>query len=260
MKKEDNKEPLILTIYVDEIKENDEQKLFTYQCEYKEPEPFTNQDYAELLNEEQCEHVKTDEGNENTYEIYENGILKNNKIIKMENILNKDNIHCWWCCHQFSSKPLYLPVKYINEQYYVKGYFCSFPCMLTYNKHINDSKINERNSLIYLMKKSMYKTNEKINYALPRSTLKIFGGYLSIEEFRNKSKDNSIKHTIYYPPMIPIIPQIEESKIIHHKKWEHNSTYFMKQASETIKIKRNKPLLNKKFTLDKYMNIKKINV
>ena len=132
---------------------------------------------------------------------------------------------------------------------------------MTYNKNIKDNKVNERNSLIYLMKKKMYKKEiNNITYSLPRETLKIFGGNLSIEEFRKKSNDTDININIYYPPMIPIVPKIEESQEIHHKKWEHNTTYFMNQASDILKIKRDKPLNNRKYTLEKYMNIKKTNI
>ena len=107
----------------------------------------------------------------------------------------------------------------------------------------------------------MYKKEiNNITYSLPRETLKIFGGNLSIEEFRKKSNDTDININIYYPPMIPIVPKIEESQEIHHKKWEHNTTYFMNQASDILKIKRDKPLNNRKYTLEKYMNIKKTNI
>lgn len=111
------------------------------------------------------------------------------------------------------------------------------------------------------MKKKIYNIKLKnISYSLPRETLKMFGGNLSIEEFREKSNDSNTCVNIYYPPMIPIVPKIEESQEIHHKKWEHNTTYFMNQASNTLRIKRDKPLNNKRHTLEKYMNIKKTNI
>jgi hypothetical protein len=262
-------EPLILTLFINES-DCELTKEFTYNPNIYEPEPHNNlQEYEliqitneEINNENNFEdYQKEEEKKVETYFINESGQNKKYYIHENNNLIDKHNLYCWWCCHIFNNNAFYLPVKYENNIFQVKGYFCSFSCVMTYNKNIKDSKVNERNSLIYLMKKKMYKKEiNNITYSLPRETLKIFGGNLSIEEFRKKSNDTDININIYYPPMIPIVPKIEESQEIHHKKWEHNTTYFMNQASDILKIKRDKPLNNRKYTLEKYMNIKKTNI
>jgi len=253
-------EPLILTLYINEDS-NEFTKEFSYNPTLHEPQPHNNQQQYEFIETSKDLNECKEEKKEETYYINENGKNKKYYIHENNNLIDKHNLHCWWCCHSFNNNPFYLPMKYENNIFHVKGYFCSFPCVMTYNKNMKDNKVNERNSLIYLMKKKMYNKHiSEISYSLPRETLNIFGGNLSIEKFREKSNDKDTCINIYYPPMIPIIPKIEESQEIHHKKWEHNTTYFMNQASNTLKIKRDKPLNNKKYTLEKYMNIKNTNI
>jgi hypothetical protein len=54
----------------------------------------------------------------------------------------------------------------------------------------------------------------KIKLAPPQETLKIFGGHLSIEDFRNTTCDDSKynkSYNVIEPPMVSIIPTIEET-------------------------------------------------
>lgn len=260
-----NYEPLILTLHLSK-KDIEKKDIFEYNPKISEPIGIINNNYAEYEDEKIIENELGCNNIKKKYILEENGKKKENMIlnnIKIENLNYpsklKNGIHCWWCCHTFTTMVYYLPERYINNVFNVKGYFCSFSCMLSYNKQINDNDVWNRVNLIYLMNKLMFKENawKEIPYALPRETLKIFGGYLTIDEFRKKNTrklDTNIN--IYYPPMIPLIPQIEESETINYKDWEHNVSYFMKKASDSIKFKRSKPLLNKKHTLDMYMNIK----
>ena len=119
------------------------------------------------------------------------------------------NIYCMWCCHPFDTIPCAIPNSYINEKFYVSGCFCSFGCTAA---HIFDEKSSimwEKYSLLNLMYKKMYNTNfVKIQLAPPRRLLKIFGGILSIDEFRN----NLLKiYKVIEPPLIPILPKVEEN-------------------------------------------------
>ena len=60
----------------------------------------------------------------------------------------------------------------------------------------------------------------ELEYAPNRECLKDFGGYLTIEEFRQKS--SYISYNINYPPMLSIIPQMEETKIIKETNREND--------------------------------------
>jgi hypothetical protein len=154
--------------------------------------------------------------------------------------LESTDVSCWWCCHQFKTVPIGLPIKYIDNKFIVKGVFCSFACLLAHFNNLNTQKSGYRNthSLIKFMykkltgtlsvpKKEDYRqmlekslsldmfenqeiksnyinalvqlTSETLEPAPPRCALKMFGGELSIEEFRNSTKEHKIFKLVEYP-------------------------------------------------------------
>ena len=213
------------------------------------------------------------EENEKAWEVDQKNA---NKVLKknLRNILyefidcNKDkkwpdktNISCWWCCHKFDNVPCSLPYKFKKDKFHVKGVFCSFNCAASYNFSLNDENIYERYSLLNLMyKKLYYRKFIKINLAPPRESLKLFGGYLSIEEFRNNCLSNDKLFNIIEPPLISIIPKIEES--INHNK-DFNSVLklnvnenILQKTQDTLKLKRKKPVFNPNNSLQTFMDLK----
>jgi len=104
----------------------------------------------------------------------------------------------------------------------------------------------------------------KINYknivklAPNRTCLKIFGGQMDIDEFRNFRDLDKIINVLEYP-MIAVTQQIEE---INYNSYDNNNNYIaidterIKKLEQKIQLKRTKPLLNKKNTLEHTMNIK----
>jgi hypothetical protein len=201
---------------------------------------------------------------------------KTNRIFKkkLKNILyefinaNNDktwpettSTYCWWCCHPFSWMPCALPEYYKKEKFYVNGCFCSFNCTASYNFSKNDDDIWERYSLLNLMYKKLY--NEKfikINLAPPREILKIFGGYLTIEEFRENSFKNDKTFTVVKPPLISIIPKIEENISNTAKNNKSNfplvNENILNKTHTNLKLKRNKPITNPNNTLQSFMDLK----
>ncbi len=201
--------------------------------------------------------------------------IKNNKVIKknLRNILyefinsnnekvwpEKTNIHCWWCCHKFNNTPCSLPYYYKKEKFYVKGVFCSFNCAASYNFSINDDDMYERYSLLNLMYKKLYNKNfVKINLSPPRESLKIFGGYLSIEEFRENSLENNKLFNLICPPLISIVPKIEETINYNKNGGNSNSNInenILNKTQNILKLKRNKPVTNPNNTLQSFMDLK----
>ena len=199
-----------------------------------------------------------------------------NKVLKknLRNILyefmdcNKDkvwpektNISCWWCCHKFENTPCSLPYKYKKDKFYVRGVFCSFNCAASYNFSLNDDDLFERYSLLNLMyKKLYYRKFVKINLAPPRESLKIFGGYLSIEEFRENCLSNDKLFNVIDPPLISIIPKIEES-INHNKDFTPGlklnvNENILQKTKDTLKLKRKKPVYNPNSSLQTFMDLK----
>lgn len=163
-----------------------------------------------------------------------------NEFIENESWLHSTDICCWWCCHNFETVPIGIPVKYniqINK-FIVKGIFCTFGCMASYNKlHKISSKTlikflyskltgclnvpNKQNYKLHLHQildlnifdnNQLYKddyitglvdiSNDNIQYAPPQCALKMFGGELTITEFRNSFKENRIYKMLEYPMSI----------------------------------------------------------
>jgi hypothetical protein len=163
----------------------------------------------------------------------------------------KTEICCWWCCHQFDNVPLGIPEFINKDTYYLFGCFCSFNCMLAYNSDINDYKIWDRQSNIYQMKNKIDIDNKiMIQNAPPRQTLKLFGGPLSIMDYRQNFFMVNKEFRHFFPPMVSIIGMIEEENrdLSGNKKVQYNKSY------EHTLVKRKKPLPNKSSTLNIMIN------
>jgi hypothetical protein len=121
----------------------------------------------------------------------------------------KYKIVCWWCCHQFEGEPIHCPVSLKRDIYKVKGYFCSFSCCYTYVK--SEQNQSRYSYLVNYMFKDM--TGKKgtiidnVKPAPPRETLKIFGGFLDITEFRQTNDKFVIKPCVlsYEPTQIEMV-------------------------------------------------------
>lgn len=157
------------------------------------------------------------------------------------------HIYCMWCCHSFEWTPCALPWKYLDGKFYVKGNFCSFNCASAHNfrEKNNDIQMWERNSLLNLMYKKIYnKDFVKIKPAPPKEVLKIFGGFMSIDDYRKTFIMNKNEYKIIDPPMISLVPQIEENTI--------EERYTKTDSNENLRLKRNKPLTDNMNTLNKF--------
>jgi hypothetical protein len=136
----------------------------------------------------------------------------------------RTDLYCWWCCHQFDTVPIGLPIDYRSvvlrgnqTVFKVKGNFCSTACVLSWynnSKYIKDAKIF---TLIKFMNKKLTGGNSSnLIPAPPRETLRIFGGDLTINEFREKSNNGTLYKMINYP-MIVIKEFIEEIDLTNLK-------------------------------------------
>lgn len=127
------------------------------------------------------------------------------KFINNTDWLYQTDVCCWWCCHKFDTVPLGLPVHYSesDKKFRVKGVFCSFSCLMAYKndnptKYTNDYLIK----LLYKKITGELKLSSNIIMAPPRASLQMFGGKLTIEEFRNMSNENKILKMVEYPMFV----------------------------------------------------------
>ena len=164
------------------------------------------------------------------------------------------NISCWWCCHRFDTIPIPLPEKYDNGKYHVTGCFCSFNCALSYNYNKNDHMIWERESMMRRIIKHIHPSKHiTFNFkpSPPKETLKAFGGILSIKDYRDNLITCKKEYNIYFPPIMVLIPQIEEiyanqKSMIKKKSKEQNKKKFIPLSLKDVEKARNNLKLKEK--------------
>jgi hypothetical protein len=171
------------------------------------------------------------------------------------------NVYCMWDCHPFNTHPCAVPKKYINDIFYLFGNFCSYSCVASYIFHNKTNDMWEQYSLLNLLYRKIYNTSTvQIKCSPPREVLKIFGGFLSIDEFREKVIVNDTTYKVLYPPMVSIIPQIEENIIDTMNKKDKELYQLGKtgisNSIKSLRLKRDKSLINNNESLSKFMNIK----
>lgn len=117
------------------------------------------------------------------------------------------SVHCHWCCHSFDTMPFGMPIKLVKDKFFVKGNFCSLECATAYNFSNSDSsnkwKIYDLINLFAIRCKYM----NHIKCAPNPRVLKMFGGTVSIDEFRMSCKTAGII-TMFPYPVIATTPQI----------------------------------------------------
>lgn len=153
-------------------------------------------------------------------------------------------VWCWWCCHPFEGPDLHMPHKYdsLRKRFDTFGTFCSWPCMKAYNIDRAGPRYGEYQQFITLMRKHVYGKTESCRVAPKRQCLRVFGGTMSIEEFRS-DKD---------APMIQMPNEIYRNCC---QQVTEAPTHV--QPTAGLKLKRAKPLQRAESALEKSLGIKR---
>lgn len=168
--------------------------------------------------------------------------------------IEKTDIACLWCCHQFINTPWGIPFKYANEQFQLFGNFCTANCALAYTlqNYNDDDSLWEKIALLNYLYYKVTGQYKNITPSPDKMALKMFGGPLEIEEYRNLVNGNEKAYSVEFPPCNTIIPMLEEI----YKKTNLNNTFIpvdknrIQIANNELKLKRSKPVVNHKNTLD----------
>jgi len=150
---------------------------------------------------------------------------------------------CWWCCHEFEGHELHLPYKKDDTM----GIFCSWECMKAFAmERFKTGKSLEVFTLVTNMKKKITGKTTMTKSAPSRYSLKLFGGPLTIEEFR-KTNEQHYKYVLpnekYKIPIIVEQYRTQENQMSTREK--NDKMLSIKNAgnySNTLKLKREKPL------------------
>tara|TARA_Y100000591_G_scaffold201282_1_gene174111 strand:+ start:3675 stop:4748 length:1074 start_codon:yes stop_codon:yes gene_type:complete len=268
---------LHLPIPLEKINDMDDELSFKYNPKLNNPNPYdpTAQTIGEstlktedkmnciyeIIDEEkkeikmkkkEIEPIKIEEKIIENMNNIENKINNYNSYVDIyyNNNIELNNIKCNWCLHECENEIIKLPYSVNNGVFNMYGNFCCPECAAAFNfNELEDEYVWERYSLLnYLYNPN----NEKYNIAPSRLVLDIFGGPLSIEEYRNiiKTKKNL---NIIMPPLYILKPQIEINKT--DDIYIPLNVNRVNKYTTDLKLKRNK-IKTKTNTLDLCMNLK----
>ncbi len=182
---------------------------------------------------------------------------------KTQSLPDSTKVACFWCCHQFESRPCIIPIREEKGVYEVYGNFCCPECSLAYilderdDSHVKWEKI----SLLHrIYGPSVAPNGGRIYPAPARNTLEMFGGTLNIENYRKTIRDGKVRIDIHLPPMISILATMDTKPIDFYettipKSFVPLNNERVQKVEEGLRLKRSKPLKDRESTLDAVMNL-----
>lgn len=248
---------LHLPIPLEKINDLDDELSFKYETTINNPDPYDPgeqviADIEEKKNKNYIYEMIDNENNkeDNNMENEVENVVYNDYIDYYDNNKDINTIKCNWCLHSCEEEIIRLPYNINNEVFNMYGNFCCPECAAAFNfNELNDENVWERYSLLNYI----YNNNEeKYNIAPSKLVLDIFGGPLSIKEYRNiiKTKKNV---NMIMPPLCILKPQIEVNKV--EDIYIPLNVNRVKKYTTDLKLKRSK-LKTKTNTLDLCMNLK----
>jgi len=136
---------------------------------------------------------------------------------------------CWNCCHNFHKVVLGIPINYDNNVFHTIGDFCSIGCISRYVLDNYGDNIYELFPLINLYNNKINNSINKVKVSPNKLLLDIFGGDMTINEYRNNDNDN---YDLKMPIIIPLNYNIN--------KYKYNNN----NISNGLKLYRKKKLEN----------------
>ncbi|BAT22692.1 hypothetical protein [Yellowstone lake phycodnavirus 3] len=178
-----------------------------------------------------------------------------------------DGLACWWCVHPLPCLPcIHLPVKHDEKtnKFITKGNFCSWQCAKAYALDMNTSRSGEIQMILMMMRRRAFGKYTPLWPAPKREALKIFGGTMTIDEFRSFGG-------LVEPPMVCFPDNRQLIQIVgvqpfkqaepHTAPGPTNSRGKLAaidsatSQGDTLKLKRNKPLERTKSKLENVLGI-----
>jgi hypothetical protein len=178
-------------------------------------------------------------------------------------------IGCFWCTYKFNHRPCVIPEREEKGVYRVYGNFCCPECAVSYllQESMDPHVRWERMALLH----RIYDCDGKgrIFPAPARESLELFGGPLSIEQYRATIAAGKVRIDVHMPPMVSILGSIDtkpidffdtslKNMISHNNGIPGFASSVEKRGEkgeEGLRLKRSKPLKDKDSTLDSVMNI-----
>jgi hypothetical protein len=162
---------------------------------------------------------------------------------------------CFWCCSSFEWTATVLPISYdvYKNNYTCEGHFCSPECALAYlyaDVSVSDSVRWSRHALLYSLYRELY-VNKDLSPAPSRSILRMFGGQLDIQQFREYTSGSNDIVMSELPPIRMLFPTMNvQGPLRDIKRYVSLSTDAVEKASEHLRLKRSKTTNTNIPTLD----------
>lgn len=174
---------------------------------------------------------------------------------------NSIDIACFWCAHAFEGRPCIIPEREEGGVYRVYGNFCCPECAVAFllEESLDSTTRWERMALLHRIYGPYY-NYKRIFPAPAKASLKLFGGPMSIQSYRNTIRERKVRVDIQIPPMMSILGSLDTKPIDFYDS-SLRTTFSpllqesLPKAEENLRLKRSKPLKDKESTLDSVMNI-----
>jgi hypothetical protein len=152
---------------------------------------------------------------------------------------------CFWCCHPFSWTAIILPISYdaYKNIYTCQGNYCSPECALAdnyANNKISESTMWNRHALLNHMYSCLYQ-DKVLSPAPPKSLLRLFGGPLDIEQYRDYLSGTNDIVLSDFPPIRLQFPSMNvQGPLRDIKKHVSLTNETIEKASAQLRLRRTK--------------------
>ena len=193
--------------------------------------------------------------------------LKSTMLVQYHNSSERKEIPmqsdaaCFWCCHSFTHRPVVLPIRDTGEYLQVMGNFCSPECAVAYLFDMRQDSHTRWEQLALLYRVYGEVCQGKIHPAPHRTVLTLFGGSLSIQEYRQMIQSQKVRVDVHLPPMVSILATMDTKPIDFYdagltKNVNETVKERLQKAEEVLRLRRTKPLKAWESTLDACINLK----
>jgi hypothetical protein len=183
-------------------------------------------------------------------------------ISKIQNITEyREDTVCFNDCHAFCGTAFCIPTHYesYTNTYGGEGNFCSPECCLTYI--YSDSKLTEsekwyRHSLVESVYGKLYPAGNNLHLAPDRRVLRIFGGNLDIQQYRELIRHSTKPLQLSMAPIRLYMPSVNTQVSARDvKSYVSLTAETVQKASQQLRLRRSKPVYEGTATLDKCISV-----
>jgi hypothetical protein len=171
------------------------------------------------------------------------------------------DVACFWCCHAFKGRPVVLPIRDEGQYLQVYGNYCSPECAMAYLFDMKQDSHTRWEQLALLNRVYGEYVGGTVRPAPPRSILKLFGGPVGIDEYRDIINKKKVRVDIHIPPMVSLLSTMDTKPIDFYdanltKNVMETVKERLQKAEEVLKLRRTKPLKAWENTLDACINLR----